>query len=449
MLTVMLLAYNEQENIKKVIKSFRLFCDIDISLIVVGHGFTDGLREWMGEQMDLTYVYLNEEHMGWAEIMNKIRNELQIDTDLLIIYGHYMLTPMYLSRMVEVLYEDENIGAVGGVCNVEHFQQMIPDNIHNYGEAIEWSGRECAAASKRAVILNPDAILWKKDVLDGIGEFCEELESIFAIMVDYCLRTITEGKKLMVCSNAVLWELPTDYQDALLPWEWDLLRERWGIHYLGSYNEKLIQPMKKDRNEEIFVLEIGCASGGTLAEIKNRYPHAKVYGTEINAYAAGFAAHFAEVIVNDIEKRNLPFHRNMFDYIILGDVLEHLHEPLETLKYCREFLKEGGYIIASIPNVMHISVVERLLQGNFTYAEYGLLDNTHIHMFTYNEIVRTFQEAGYEIENIAATGSEIDSKQEKMIDNLLLLGEGAERFMYEAYQYIIKAKVRNVKMAED
>lgn len=446
MVTVMLLAHNEQENIKKVIQSFRLFCDIDISLIIADNGSTDGLREWMREQTDLTYIYMDEGHVGWAEIINKIKNELQIDTDLLIMDGHYVLTPMYLSRLVEVLYGDENIGAVGGVSNAAHFHQAIPDNIHSYGEAVEWSGKECSANSKKSVILDPNAILWKKDALDSIGEFCEGLESIFAVMGDYCLRAVTVEKELMVCTNAVLWELPTDNPNALLPWEWDLMRERWGIHYLGSYNEKLIQLIEKERNEEIFVLEIGCASGGTLTEIKNRYPHAKVYGTEINEYAAGFAAHSAEVAVNNIEERNLPFHRNVFDYIIFGDVLEHLHEPLEILKYCREFLKKDGCIIASIPNLMHISVIEQLLQGNFTYGEYGLLDSTHIHMFTYNEIIRTFLEAGYEIENIVATGSEIDSEQEKMIDNLLFLGEGTERFMYETYQYNIKAKIRTAKI---
>ena len=56
----------------------------------------------------------------------------------------------------------------------------------------------------------------------------------------------------------------------------------------------------------------------------------------------------------------------MFDYIIFGDVLEHLHDPMAALAYCKDFLKEEGRIIANIPNVMHISVIEELLKGNFT-----------------------------------------------------------------------------------
>lgn len=444
MITVMMLAYNELENVKKVVQSFRGFCDIDLSFVVVDNDSTDGLGEWIREQTDLTYVYMDEGSMGWGRVINRVRKELQIDTDLLIMEGHYVLTPKYLSRLMEVLYEDENIGAVGGVCNEAHYHQKISGNIHSYKEAIEQTGREEIAASKRTVILDPSAILWKKDALDVIGEFSEELDSVYAVMADYCLRMIMKDKKLMVCLNAFLWKLPTDNQSALSLWEWDLMKERWGIHYLGSYNEKLLRPIEKEWNDEISVLEIGCANGGTLTEIKNRYPGAKVYGTEINEHAVVLAAHFAEVVVNNMEDQNLPFNKNMFDYIIFGDVLEHLREPLEVLKYCKEYLRDGGCIIASIPNVMHISVMEQLLEGNFTYTEFGLLDKTHIHMFTYNEITKIFQEAGYEIERMDLTQLPIDDKQMKIIDGLLALGEKAERFMYETFQYVVRARVKNV-----
>ena len=107
-------------------------------------------------------------------------------------------------------------------------------------------------------------------------------------------------------------------------------------------------------------------------------------------------------------------------------------------------MREGGCIIASIPNVMHISVMEQLLQGNFTYSEWGLLDKTHIHMFTYNEIIRIFHEAGYEIEMMTTTKQQVSDKQERLIDNILSLGYGAERFMYEAFQYIVRARKKDV-----
>ena len=112
MITVLILAYNELENIKKTVQGFRLFGDIPISMVVVDNGSTDGLREWIKDQTDLTYVYLDEGSMGWAKAINSVRKELQINTDVLIMEGHYVLTPRYLRRLTEVLYEDEDIGAV-------------------------------------------------------------------------------------------------------------------------------------------------------------------------------------------------------------------------------------------------------------------------------------------------------------------------------------------------
>ena len=445
MITVLILAYNELENIKKTVQGFRLFGDIPISMVVVDNGSTDGLREWIKDQTDLTYVYLDEGSMGWAKAINSVRKELQINTDVLIMEGHYVLTPRYLRRLTEVLYEDEDIGAVGGVCNEAYYGQMIHGNIHNYKEAVEQAGREMATEGKRAIMLDHGAILWKKDTLDFIGEFCEKADSMYTVMNDYCLRVVMDGRKLMVCTNAFLWKLSTESKNDAFEWEKDVMEEKWGIHYFCSYNESLIQLIENTGNGEMAVLEIGCANGGTLAEIKNRYPEAKVYGTELNVHAAAIAAHFAEATVNNIEDKNLPFHKNMFDYILFGDVLEHLHEPMEILKYCREFLREGGCIIASIPNVMHVSVIEQLLQGNFTYTEYGLLDKTHIHMFTYNEIIRTFYEAGYEIEKIGSNKIQMRDEQEKLIDSLLSLGNRTERFMYDTFQFVLRARVRNRK----
>ena len=146
--------------------------------------------------------------------------------------------------------------------------------------------------------------------------------------------------------------------------------------------------------------------------------------------------------MNNIEEENLPFPERKFDYIIFGDVLEHLHNPLKTVVYCQRFLRENGHIIASIPNIQHISVMEGLMQGDFTYMESGLLDKTHIHFFTYNEIVRMFHEAGYEICSLKGSGVPISDRQNELIDQLLALEGRAQRFMYIAFQYNLKAKMR-------
>ena len=90
------------------------------------------------------------------------------------------------------------------------------------------------------------------------------------------------------------------------------------------------------------------------------------------------AKHLAEVKVGNIEDQEIPF-EGAFDYIIFGDVLEHLHDPQGIVRFCREKLTERGCILTSIPNVMHVTVMEQLLKGRFEYQDTGLLDRSHIH----------------------------------------------------------------------
>ena len=97
-------------------------------------------------------------------------------------------------------------------------------------------------------------------------------------------------------------------------------------------------------------------------------------------------------------------------------------------------------MLASIPNLMHISVMEEILRGDFTYRESGLLDKTHIHFFTYNEMLRMFLKAGYETEKIVVNTYPMSERQKQLTDGLLALDARAERFMYETFQYIVRAK---------
>lgn len=75
-------------------------------------------------------------------------------------------------------------------------------------------------------------------------------------------------------------------------------------------------------------------------------------------------------------------------------------------------MKPDGRILASISNLINIEIMKGFLEGNFTYQETGLLDKTHIHWFTYNEIVRMFTRCGYEIVDIKSTVSPLSKEDD-------------------------------------
>lgn len=146
--------------------------------------------------------------------------------------------------------------------------------------------------------------------------------------------------------------------------------------------------------EDHRVLELGPASGYMSEILRDR--GCTVVAVEIDAQMASQAQRFCErVIVGDLD--TLDFEEELgddrFDVILAADVLEHLKDPLKTLRALRPFLRPEGYFVASLPNIAHASVRLALLEGRFDYRDLGLLDRTHLRFFTRISIARLFDEA--------------------------------------------------------
>lgn len=87
-----------------------------------------------------------------------------------------------------------------------------------------------------------------------------------------------------------------------------------------------------------------------------------------------------------------------FDFVIAADVLEHLYDPWAVLGGMKSLLNNRGSIILSLPHAGHASVVACLMDEDFDYQPWGLLDKTHIRFFGVKNIERLYQAQGLEIE---------------------------------------------------
>src|SRR4051812_48641214 len=147
------------------------------------------------------------------------------------------------------------------------------------------------------------------------------------------------------------------------------------------------------------VLDVGCATGYIAAPLAAR-------GCEVTGFerhppsAAVAAAHCATVVVGDIESNEDRARiDSSFDVVLLGDVLEHLVDPWETLGFVRTILSPSGVAITSIPNVAAWPIRLALLRGSFDYAEVGLMDRTHLRWFTRASAHELARAAGFAIEH--------------------------------------------------
>jgi 2-polyprenyl-3-methyl-5-hydroxy-6-metoxy-1,4-benzoquinol methylase len=149
------------------------------------------------------------------------------------------------------------------------------------------------------------------------------------------------------------------------------------------------------------VLDVGAAHGYLGAELEKR--GFRVTGIEGDPTLARSAAErCSEVFHADLDGP-LPELSGSFDYILYGDVLEHLKDPLRVLRSFNRLLQPGGVVIISAPNVANISIRLQLLMGRFEPAERGILDRTHLYFYTRKSFLRLIDDAGLQVTSLSAT----------------------------------------------
>ena len=163
---------------------------------------------------------------------------------------------------------------------------------------------------------------------------------------------------------------------------------------MNSDNSLSLIARQLEKNKTI--LEFGPATGRLTKYMKEELS-SMVDIVEIDSTGYEKAIEFArDGFLGDIESYQWEetFAGREYDYILFADVLEHLRNPEKVLEICKKYLKDEGRIVVSIPNVAHNSVLHNLFKNEFQYNSVGLLDNTHIHLFTYHSAKSMFENIG-------------------------------------------------------
>jgi 2-polyprenyl-3-methyl-5-hydroxy-6-metoxy-1,4-benzoquinol methylase len=99
------------------------------------------------------------------------------------------------------------------------------------------------------------------------------------------------------------------------------------------------------------VLEVGCATGDFITFAKEYFD---MWGIDISSHAVAMAKQQNPDISEHISCQSiehLQFPDEFFDVIVLWDVLEHLRFPLSAFSMLVRFLKTGGIMAYSTPNI--------------------------------------------------------------------------------------------------
>ncbi len=149
-------------------------------------------------------------------------------------------------------------------------------------------------------------------------------------------------------------------------------------------------------DENSTVLDLGCGDGSLGEELIKR-KNCKVVGIDISEVAVEHAKKKGvDAKVGNLEEP-LDFDDNTFDYVILCDVLEHLFDPMFTLKEALRVSKK--YVIIAFPNFAYLPArFELMFMGRFPrYPLFGQkwYNSQHIRLFSYKDFGEALKELNF------------------------------------------------------
>jgi GT2 family glycosyltransferase/2-polyprenyl-3-methyl-5-hydroxy-6-metoxy-1,4-benzoquinol methylase len=461
--SIVILCCNQLNYTRLCIESVMRHTDAPYELVFVDNGSTDGTLPYLvrvtndannGAPLSSfcrrVVLIRNEGNLGFCKGVNQgiaaARGQY-----LLLLNNDTVVTPGWLSRLIEHAESAPNVGLVGAVSNYAAAPQQVAvsyrtlDEMYSFAAEITQKQRGRSFEWEWVVGL---CLLIKREVINTIGMLDERFGLGFFDDDDLSLRARQAGYKILIAQDVFIhhfgsrtflglgvnvaeqmkanfgkfrekWgEAATRYW--LPPEEWDKGKPKRRPFRVEQTVETSLSATSREKKDSYYhfprpelvelvplsakrILDVGCAAGKMGEALKQRAEalgmgEMEVIGIEIVPEVVQEArSRLNHVIVGDVETVELPFSEGEFDALVFGDVLEHLRNPWAVLKRLVRHLAPEGVVIASLPNVRHHTVIARLLDGDWTYEGAGILDVGHLRFFTRRAMEHLFTQAGLRV----------------------------------------------------
>ncbi|MDO7976076.1 methyltransferase domain-containing protein [Oceanotoga teriensis] len=129
----------------------------------------------------------------------------------------------------------------------------------------------------------------------------------------------------------------------------------------------------------------------------------KCVGIDINKEAVEYISEnlkIGDVYCLDINKDELPeeIRNEKWDYLILGELIEHVGNPVEFLKHIRiKFKNICNKILLTTPNAF------RSINNYFLQKDIEIINSDHRFWFTPYTLMKVLTDAGYDVDSVFFT----------------------------------------------
>ena len=159
--------------------------------------------------------------------------------------------------------------------------------------------------------------------------------------------------------------------------------------------------------------EVGCGAGGVLAALRGLYPQCKLFGFDIAPHATRFWSQHATADIEFQVGDFLEINKQVYDVLLLLDVIEHLENPFEFLTSLHGAAKHFLFIIPLDLSALSVLREQPILDQRRNVG--------HIHYFTKNLALSLLRECGHEIVSWHYSGAAIFAPRRRWKTRLALL----------------------------
>ena len=191
------------------------------------------------------------------------------------------------------------------------------------------------------------------------------------------------------------------------------------------------------------LLDVGSGSGAVSLGLRRARPGLSVTGIELRPPAAAAARdRIDRVIEGDAADALAELAREgaRFDGFLFADVLEHLEDPIGALTLARDLAEPGATLVASVPNVAHLSIVRDLVRGRFDPLPAGLADAGHLRWFTRCSLEDALEEAGWRTMHVEGFAGAPIPDAEDFLERAAGAFPDADRRALTTYQWVAVAR---------
>lgn len=212
-------------------------------------------------------------------------------------------------------------------------------------------------------------------------------------------RAYGDRFSVAVCEECeVAWTDPIPDEKEISKFYPEEYHGKMGRHRFMPVMEFLVWLSRNKRAKEVSslnsdspgkILDIGCGRGWMISILKGM--GWEVRGTELSTESSSFARERLNLNVFTKKVADCNFEKGYFDVVTLWHVLEHLPEPVSSLREINRILKNNGALVVEVPD---FGGVQARLFGNKWFH----LDSPR-HLFHFNDksLRRYLEETGFKV----------------------------------------------------